>query len=102
MLASNRLLKAAMTERMSSWDPVDPSKRGIPGQEIITLYRNWARGGWGVVVSGNVLIHPEHIEAPGNLIIGVNDPLSGPRFEAFKELAEAGKAGGSIFLAQVS
>ncbi|KAL6728249.1 hypothetical protein Aduo_010039 [Ancylostoma duodenale] len=28
--AQNRFLKAALTERISSWDPKDHTKRGIP------------------------------------------------------------------------
>lgn len=38
---SNRLMKAAMTERLSSWSPVDAQARGVPSLELINLYRTW-------------------------------------------------------------
>jgi hypothetical protein len=33
--APNRFLKAAMTERLSSWDPENKKKRGVPSEELI-------------------------------------------------------------------
>ena len=46
-IAQNRFLKAAMTERMSSWDPRDFEKRGIPSKELINVYKRWGEGGFG-------------------------------------------------------
>lgn len=43
--APNVFLKAAMTERLSSWDQKDPSKRGIPSEELVKVYEQWGRGG---------------------------------------------------------
>ncbi|KAF2227624.1 hypothetical protein BDZ85DRAFT_254599 [Elsinoe ampelina] len=42
-----------------------------------------------------------HLEAAGNPIIPLDAPFSGPRFEAFKEMATLGKAHGSLMIAQV-
>jgi 2,4-dienoyl-CoA reductase-like NADH-dependent reductase (Old Yellow Enzyme family) len=47
LTAPNRFLKAAMTERLSSWDPKDISKRGIPSDGLINVYRRWGEGGYG-------------------------------------------------------
>ena len=55
--ASNRLMKAAMTERMSSFDLQDPSQHGIPSEELINLYETWGKGGYGMVITGNVFIN---------------------------------------------
>ena len=50
-VAQNRFLKAAMTERLSSWDQHDLSKRGVPSPELIHLYEEWGKGGYGVILS---------------------------------------------------
>jgi hypothetical protein len=35
----NRLLKAAMEERLATWETVDHERRGIPTPELIEVYR---------------------------------------------------------------
>ena len=100
--APNRFLKAAMTERLCSWDPKDLSARGIPSKGLIRVYQRWGEGGFGNILTGNVMIHPEHLEAAGNPIIPPDAPFSGERFEAFKQLAEAAKCKGSIVVGQLS
>ena len=100
--AKNRFLNAAMSERLASFDEKDIQSRGIPTKEAVKLYERWGEGGWGQILTGNVMIHPEQLEAPGNLIVPADAPFSGPRFDAFKALAEAGKRHGSLIVAQVS
>lgn len=100
--AKNRFLKAAMTERLSSWDSKNLEKRGIPSKELINVYRRWGEGEFGVILTGNVMMEYDQLEAPGNPIIPYEAPFSGPRFEAFKEMAEVSKAHGSLIVAQVS
>lgn len=100
--APNRFLKAAMTERLSSWDPQDFSRRGIPSQELINVYRRWGEGEFGMILTGNVMIAYDHLEAPGNPIIPPEATFDGERFEAFKKMAEASKAHGMLCVAQVS
>lgn len=100
--AKNRFLKAAMTERLSSWDPNDFEKRGIPSQELVNVYKRWGEGGFGQILTGNLMIFPDHLEAMGNPIIPATAPLSGPRFTAFQSLASAAKAHGSLIVGQVS
>ena len=39
--AQNRLLKAAMEERLCNWDEKILQNRGIPTKELITLYRRY-------------------------------------------------------------
>ncbi|KAJ5589644.1 hypothetical protein N7537_012322 [Penicillium hordei] len=100
--ASNRFLKAALTERMGSWSPSDPSARGIPGQKLINLYRRWGEGQFGLILTGNIMIAYDQLESPGNMIIDLENPFAGERFEAFKELATAAKKHGSLIVGQVS
>jgi 2,4-dienoyl-CoA reductase-like NADH-dependent reductase (Old Yellow Enzyme family) len=99
--AKNRFLKAAMTEYLSSWDPKEFSKRGVPSENLINVYKRWGEGGYGQILTGNIMIDYEHLEGKGNAIIPGDAPFSGPRFEAFKELATAAKAHGSLIVGQV-
>ncbi|KAM0276748.1 hypothetical protein ACHAQH_006459 [Verticillium albo-atrum] len=100
--ASNRFLKAAMTERMSTWHPTEFEKRGVATPELINVYKRWGEGGYGVILSGNCMIEYDHLESAGNLIVPREAPFSGERFEAFKALSEASKKHGSLSLVQLS
>ncbi|KIX97051.1 uncharacterized protein Z520_07165 [Fonsecaea multimorphosa CBS 102226] len=100
--APNRFLKAAMTERLSSWDPVNKEKRGVPSKELIRVYQRWGEGGLGLILTGNIMVDYTSLEAPGNPIIPPGSPFEGTRFEAFKELASQAKAHGSLVVGQVS
>jgi 2,4-dienoyl-CoA reductase-like NADH-dependent reductase (Old Yellow Enzyme family) len=100
--AKNRFLKAAMTERLSTWDPKDFKKRGIPTDNLINVYRRWGEGEFGQILTGNIMIEYDQLEAMGNPIIPREAAFTGPRFEAFKKLAAASKAHGSLIVGQVS
>uniref|UniRef100_A0A1I7YP71 Oxidored_FMN domain-containing protein n=1 Tax=Steinernema glaseri TaxID=37863 RepID=A0A1I7YP71_9BILA len=100
-VAANRFLKAALTERTSSWDPENPQKCGIPHQGLFNLYEKWSHGGFGMILTGNVLVCPKHLESAGNAII--HESIENPeRREAFKKWAETMKASGSLAVAQLS
>lgn len=100
--ATNRFLKAPMTERLCYW-PEDhmehPEGRGVPTEEYIELYRRWGEGQLGVVVLGNLMIRYDAVEAFGNPIF--HDDHDG-RLEKFKEMTAAAKAHGSLVIAQLS
>lgn len=100
--APNRLLKAAMTERLSTWDANVPERRGVPTPELINVYRRWGEGGYGVVLTGNVMLDYDQLEAPGNPIIPPGASFEGERFEGFRNVAEAAKKHGSLCFAQLS
>ena len=91
-----------MTEQLSSWDPLDLLARGIPSAELINVYRRFGEGGFGVLLTGNIMIDPGHLEAAGNAVIPQNASMEGDRFEAFCEMARAAKASGSLILGQIS
>lgn len=97
--APNRFLKAAMTERLSSYDEDVPEKRGIPSDELIRVYEEWGRGGFGVILSGNTFGDYMNLEAKRNPIMRGDEP---ERFEQFKKMAAAAKAHGSIYITQLS
>ncbi|KAF9630223.1 hypothetical protein BFW01_g404 [Lasiodiplodia theobromae] len=100
----NRLMKAAMAEQLATWDPDSAENSGIPTKELIELYRRWGQGAnnWGMIVTGNISISYESVAIPGDAIITQDAPFSGPRFEAFKELAAVAKANGSLIVGQLN
>ena len=61
--APNRFLKAAMTERLSSWDPQNKERRGIPSEELIRVYQKWGEGGLGLILTGNIMVDYDSLEA---------------------------------------
>ncbi|KXJ90476.1 hypothetical protein Micbo1qcDRAFT_189049 [Microdochium bolleyi] len=46
----NRLVKAAMAENMAA------AATGLPNDDFVRVYDEWAQGGWGMVLTGNVMI----------------------------------------------
>ncbi|KAJ8131719.1 hypothetical protein O1611_g1903 [Lasiodiplodia mahajangana] len=100
--APNRFLKAAMTEKLASWDPEDIEKRGVPSKELINVYRRWGEGGSGLILTGNIMLYGDQLEAAGNGIIPKGASFSDERFERFKELGVKAKAHGSLIVAQLS
>ncbi len=101
LTAPNVFLKAAMTERLSSWDQHDPTKRGTPSDELIRLYEEWGKGGFGIILSGNTIVDPVNLEAPGNPVYH-KSVVNSHHTEQVKRLAKAAKAGGSLFIVQLS
>jgi 2,4-dienoyl-CoA reductase-like NADH-dependent reductase (Old Yellow Enzyme family) len=88
----NRLAKAAMTEGLTPG--------GVPGKDLIELYRVWAGGGCGLLITGNVLIDRDHLERPGNVVIDA-EPDTAMR-EALSAWSAAAKSQGAAVWMQVS
>ena len=55
-VATNRIMKAALTERLASWDLDDVDMRGVPSQELTQLYNSWSKGKFGIIITGNIMI----------------------------------------------
>lgn len=87
---SNRLAKAAMTEGLA-----DACNRATARH--VTLYRRWAEGGAGLLITGNVQVDRHHLERPGNIAVDGNDGL-----EALKAMAKAGSSTGSHLWMQIN
>jgi 2,4-dienoyl-CoA reductase-like NADH-dependent reductase (Old Yellow Enzyme family) len=57
----NRLVKAAMTERMSN--------TGLaPTNNHVNLYNKWSDTGAGLLITGNVMVDDQHLESAGNVV----------------------------------
>ncbi len=89
----NRLAKAAMTEGLADSD-------GVPTSGLARLYKGWADGGCGLLITGNVIIEPNHLERPGNVILA--GELSADAADAFQAWTAAGTANGTQLWAQLS
>ncbi|MCR9078790.1 MAG: NADH:flavin oxidoreductase/NADH oxidase family protein [Hyphomonadaceae bacterium] len=89
----NRLVKAAMTERLAS-----------AGNEVtdrlLQLYKAWGEGGIGLQITGNVQVDRRNLEAPGNVVI--DGPPSNEYAVMLGKWAEACKAGGGKVVMQLS
>ncbi|WP_128891241.1 NADH:flavin oxidoreductase/NADH oxidase family protein [Erythrobacter sp. HKB08] len=88
---SNRLCKAAMEENLAE----QPGQ--YPGERLFTLYDRWAKGGVGMLLSGNVMVDPSALTGPGGVVLE-----KGTDLEPFRKWAEIGKAGGAQFWLQIS
>jgi 2,4-dienoyl-CoA reductase-like NADH-dependent reductase (Old Yellow Enzyme family) len=89
----NRLAKAAMTEGLADSD-------GVPTDGLARLYQGWADGGCGLLITGNVIIEPNHLERPGNVILA--GALSEAAIAKFKAWTAAASANGTHVWAQLS
>src|SRR5246500_5219802 len=86
----NRIAKAAREEGMAGGSQ-------LPDERLISLYRRWAAGGAGLLITGNVMVHAEALTGPGGVVLDDRAPL-----EPFTRWAEAGKAGGAAMWMQIS
>jgi 2,4-dienoyl-CoA reductase-like NADH-dependent reductase (Old Yellow Enzyme family) len=79
----NRFLKSAMSEQLGDG-------RRDPSPGLAVLYRTWAQGGVGVLVTGNVMIDRTAIGEPYNVALDDRSDLA-----AFERWAEAARADGT-------
>lgn len=91
----NRLCKAAMEENMA-----EPGQ--VPGQALVNLYQQWADGGVGIILTGNVMVAPDAMTGPGGVYLGAETLAQGDNKTRFKTWAEAGKSGGALHYMQIS
>ncbi len=65
VILPNRLLKSAMTEGLAN-----ENDQATP--RLAALYKRWAEGGTGTLVTGNVMVDRRFLERPGNVVIDGN------------------------------
>lgn len=83
----NRLCKAAMEENLSA-----PGQ--VPGAQLRRLYEGWAKGGVGLVLTGNVMVTPSALTGPGGVMLEAGTDLA-----PFRDWAKAAKPeGGHLFM----
>jgi 2,4-dienoyl-CoA reductase-like NADH-dependent reductase (Old Yellow Enzyme family) len=89
----NRLVKAAMTEGLA-----DSLNRAT--DRHVELYRRWASGGAGALLTGNVQVDRRYLERAGNIVIdGPQDP---GRLAGLEAMAIAGTTGDTQLWMQIS
>jgi 2,4-dienoyl-CoA reductase-like NADH-dependent reductase (Old Yellow Enzyme family) len=86
----NRLAKAAMEETMA-----DAGQ--LPGPRIEHLYRRWAEGGAGLIITGNVMVDRRALTGPGTIALEAGTPLA-----PFAAWARAIRAQGAQAWMQIS
>ncbi|MFF8563455.1 NADH:flavin oxidoreductase/NADH oxidase family protein [Streptomyces albidoflavus] len=86
----NRTAKAAMEENMAG-------DGQLPDKQLFALYRRWAAGGTGLLITGNVMVHAEALTGPAGVVLDEHAPL-----KPFIEWAEAGKSGGGALWMQIN
>ncbi|WP_182376847.1 NADH:flavin oxidoreductase/NADH oxidase family protein [Nocardioides sp. WS12] len=59
---ANRFMKSALSESLGDRD-------GSPSDRLERLYARWADGGYGLVVTGNVMVDRRHRGEPGNVAV---------------------------------
>lgn len=87
---SNRLAKAAMTEGLA-----DSMNRAT--EKHVRLYERWAKGGAGLLLTGNVQVDRSHLERPGNIAIDGNGGL-----DALRAMVKAGTCAGNHLWMQIN
>lgn len=86
----NRIAKASMTERLAGPD-------GRPNEKFVRLYEQFAAGGAGMLLTGNVVIDARHLEGFGNAVLEDEQHLA-----SFARWAAAGKSHGAPMIMQLN
>lgn len=80
----NRLVKAALSEQLGTL-------RGAPTPQLAELFRRWSTGGFGLVITGNVMVDRTALGEPRNVV--VEDDRDFPAVQAWAQAARtAGNA----------
>ena len=89
-ILNNRIAKAALTERLAG-------KNRLPNNQHFQLYDTWAKGGAGLLISGNIMIDERFVESSGNVCMHHLSPES-----LFKKWTQTVVAHGNAFWAQLN
>lgn len=88
-ILKNRLVKVAMDEGLS--------EKLLPGKALVNLYSRWAKGGSGLLISGNVMIDSLALTGPGAVVLE-----QGSDIEPFRRWARAVHDNGSRIWLQLN
>ncbi|WP_125588635.1 NADH:flavin oxidoreductase/NADH oxidase family protein [Companilactobacillus jidongensis] len=89
-IIKNRFMKAATSETMGD-------KEYRPTSELINLYRAWANGGTGLIITGNVMVDQTARGEFGNIVIEDSKDLT-----LLKQWAHAGTENGAKIFMQLN
>lgn len=87
---NNRFMKSALSEALG-----DSQNRPTLG--LYRLYERWSTGGFGLIVTGNVMIDRDQLGEPGNVVIEDDRDL-----KSLTTWASAGKQAGSAMWMQIN
>jgi 2,4-dienoyl-CoA reductase-like NADH-dependent reductase (Old Yellow Enzyme family) len=86
----NRLVKAAMEENLAT-------SEHLPGDDLKRLYKAWADGGVGLIITGNVMIDHLAMTGPGGVVLEKDTDL-----KPFIELAKLSKTNDTKIWMQIN
>jgi len=86
----NRFVKAAMEENMAQ-------DHQLPGTALKNLYAAWAKGGVGMIITGNVMVDKLAMTGPGGVALEADTPI-----EPFKAWAEIAKQNNTTVIMQIN
>ena len=86
----NRFVKAAMEENMS-----EPNQ--LPGTALKNLYASWAKGGVGLIITGNVMVDKLAMTGPGGVVLEKDTQV-----KAFREWSEIAKQNDTKVIMQIN
>ncbi|NEW38955.1 nitroreductase family deazaflavin-dependent oxidoreductase [Nocardia cyriacigeorgica] len=90
LVLPNRMMKSALSEGLGT------AGQG-PDERIERLYTRWGRGGYGLVITGNVMVDRRQLGEPGNIAITDDRDLDG-----LSRWAKATKDGGAPIWMQLN
>ncbi|QHJ13989.1 NADH oxidase [Paraglaciecola mesophila] len=90
LAVKNRIVKAAMEENLAT-------EEQTPSGALISLYRQWAEGGVGLILTGNVMVDHLAMTGPGGLALEQNSNIA-----AFAQLASVSKTNGCKVVMQIN
>ncbi len=89
----NRIAKGAMTEGLAdAWNRAT--------ERHVTLYRRWAEGGAGMLLTGNVMVDRRYLERPGN--VAIDGPQTDEQLDRLKAWSGAARQAGADIWMQIS
>jgi 2,4-dienoyl-CoA reductase-like NADH-dependent reductase (Old Yellow Enzyme family) len=77
----NGLVKVAMYEHMATLFG------GLPNAHHLALYNLWSRGGWGMIITGNVQVSQDHLTLGKDMV--VPGTITSNTLHSYKTLARA-------------
>ena len=90
LVLKNRIAKAAMEENLAQEDQT-------PSQVLKNVYSAWAKGGTGLIITGNVMVDHLAMTGPGGLVLEQNTDIT-----AFAELARLSKQNNCKVVMQIN
>ncbi len=90
VVVPNRLAKAAMEENLAD-------AQQLPDKRLFRLYKAWADGGVGLIITGNVMVDPRALTGPGGVVL-----QRGTELAPFRRWASEARSGGAQVWMQIN